>query len=153
VKKKCCNVSSMQSFRVPDVHVYEARSNYYAGEILEGVSGASLYLKTDPWGITIHCDEEGMLHSVEFENGRIWSFSTLSDRIKQMEWPLFVRDLPQHGCCARVRNIFSDSMNLTLTSENALLDDMLIWHYPPSPRGNAALSVRGVHTSMRLPVR
>jgi hypothetical protein len=134
----------MQSFHVPDVHVYEARSNYYAGEILKDVSGASLYLKTDPWGITIHCDEEGMLHSVEFENGRIWSFSTLNDRIREMEWPLFVRDLPQSGCSARVRNIFSDSMNLTLTSENALLDDVLIWHYPASPRGRCSLVCQGV---------
>ncbi len=133
----------MQSFRVADVHVYEARSNYHSGEILKDVSGASLYLRTDPWGITIHRDEEGMLHSVEFENGRIWSFSTLSDRIREMEWPLFVRDLPQSGCSARVRNIFSDSMHLTLVSENALLDDMLIWHYPASPRVKCSVVHQG----------
>jgi hypothetical protein len=134
----------MHSFHVADVHVYEARSNYYSGEILKDVSGASLYLKTDPWGITIHCDEEGLLHSVEFGNGRAWSFSRLNDRITNMEWPLFVRDFPHCRIRARVRNIFSDSMNLTLESENALLDDMLIWHYPPPPRGTCSNVRRGI---------
>ena len=126
----------MLHFYFPDVHVYEARNDYWSGEILKKISGPpSLYQKTNeeiPWGFVIHCNaENGEPYSVEFENGTTWSFCSLSERILKIEWPLLIKDYPDGNCKARVERIFSDSMYLTVSSDNALLNDMLIWHYPP----------------------
>ena len=125
----------MLHFYFPDVHVYEARNDYWSGEILKKISGPpSLYQKTNeesPWGFVIHCNaDNGEPHSVEFKNGTVWSFCSLSER----EWPLFIKDYSSSNgknCKARVERIFTDSMYLTVSSDNALLNDMLIWHYPP----------------------
>ena len=124
----------MQVFDFPDVHAYEARNNYWPGEILKGISGASLYQTrhTDrPWGFKIHCNSEGLLHSVEFENKTLWSFCGLNDRHRNIEWPLFVKDYPDKEFHVRVDRFYSDSMYLTVTSQNACLNDMLIWKVPP----------------------
>jgi hypothetical protein len=126
-----------------DVHAYEARNNYWAGQVLKKVSGASLYLadhKERPWSLTVHCDAEGNPHCVEFENGTRWSFCSLSERMRSTEWPLFIKDYyhrrpgSEAKCKARVERLFTDSMHLTIKSENALLNDLLIWHYPPDSR-------------------
>ena len=124
----------MQSYVFPDVHVYESRNSYWPGQILKTVSGADLYLTshtTRPWGFIIHCDAAGKPHSVEFENGRVWSFCYLSDRMLNIEWPLFVKDYEKGDWSARVERIFTDSMHLTIVSKEALLNDILVWRYPP----------------------
>ena len=123
-------------FYFPDVHVYEARNDYWSGEILKKVSGTpSLYQKTNkesPSGFVIHCNaKNGEPHSLEFENGTVWSFCSLSYRMLKLKWPLFIKDYPSGNCKARVERIFTDSMYLTMSSDNTLLNDMLIWHYPP----------------------
>ena len=121
-------------FALPDVHVYEARNNYWVGRILKSISGASLYLTTHtdhPWGLTIHTNAQGHPHSIEFPNKTLWSFCVLSDRMLNIEWPLFVKDFKKGEWNARVERIFSDSMHLTLSSDEALLNDILIWRYPP----------------------
>jgi hypothetical protein len=155
------------SLTIPCVHVYEARNNYWAGRIVQGItsssttatsatteppSPASLYLtrhEDRPWGLTIHCHAvTGLPHSVEFTegDGPLWSFCTLNERLRRIEWPLLVKDVVSCDndndddqqkekktttIYARVENIFSDSMNLTVGSENGLMNDMLIWHHPP----------------------
>ncbi len=125
-------------FTFADVHVYEARSNYWAGEVLKKVSGVSLYQTTHtecPWGLTIHCHLDDITpHSVEFKNGTVWSFCSLSDHMRNIEWPMFVKDYPHGGYRARVERLFTDSMYLTITSDNALLNDLLIWNRPPRAR-------------------
>jgi hypothetical protein len=130
-----------------DVHVYEARNNFWSGEIIKGVSGVSLYQQTHterPWGLKIHCDEKGLLHSVEFENKVIWSFCGLDDRMLNIEWPLFVKDYPQSECRVRVDRFYSDSMYMTITSENACLNDILIWKVPPRGGKNGVSSPRSL---------
>ena len=125
----------MQCIALPDVHAYEARNSYWPGQILKTVSGASLYGTTHithPWGITIYCNAKGNPHSVEFENGTLWSFCAMSDRLLNTEWPMFAKDYAAGGGWrAYVERMFTDSMHLTLTSENACFNDVLIWHYPP----------------------
>jgi hypothetical protein len=124
----------IQSFNIPDVDVYGARNDYWSGQILRTVSGASLYQtnRTDrPWGIRIHCNAQGHPHSVEFENGTLWSFCALNDRILKTEWPILVKDLSTGIFRARAGRFFTDSMHLSIVSGNALLNDILIWKYPP----------------------
>ena len=124
----------MREFTFPDVNVYHARNSYWPSQILKTVSGASLYQTTHtdrPWGISIHCNAKGEPHSVEFENGTLWSFCALNDRLLNVEWPIFVKDASSGNCRARAEGFFSDSMHLTIASDNALLNDILIWKYPP----------------------
>ena len=143
---------SLRELHLPNVRVYEARSRYWAGEILKGVSGGeSLYLSDRPWGLIIHCHPDGKPYSVTFENGTVWSFCAMNDRLLNIEWPLFVKDYfgeaesppsgdddywryddcgPKREISARVGAIYSDSMRLDLNSENACVNDMLIWRYP-----------------------
>jgi hypothetical protein len=126
----------MQAVILSDVHVYEARSNYWAGKILKDISGADLYntsFTERPWSITIHCKSNGNLHSVEFENGAVWSFAAMKDYHVMHQWPLFLSDFPSGTYRARVSRIFSDSFSLDISSENAVLNDLLVWRY--SPRG------------------
>ncbi len=123
------------TFVFPDVHAYEARNNYWVGRILEKVSGASLYQTTHvdrPWGFSINCDDLGRPHTVQFENGTIWSFCAPKVRHIKYEWPMFVKDFQSEKgrITARVTRIFSDSMHLTLASENACMDEMMIWYHP-----------------------
>ncbi len=133
----------------PCVHVYEARNSYWPGKILKGISGgASLYQtrhEDRPWGFKIHTNEETEApHAVEFENGVLWGFCCMSERLRTVEWPRFLADYFERGdrmrCSARVENLFSDSMHLTLVSEpidreqhwescGALLPGLLIWHH------------------------
>lgn len=122
-------------FVFENVDAYEARNNYWSGEILKKISGASLYMTTHaerPWGVFIHCDDNNQPHSVEFENGVVWSFCFLSERLRDIEWPMFIQDYPKGNCKLRIERIFSDSMHLTMVSENALLNDLLIWHHYPA---------------------
>ena len=121
-------------FDLPNVHVYEARNRYWPGQVLKSISGSSLYMTTQadhPWGFTIHTNALGQPHSVEFSNKTLWSFCVLNHRILNIEWPLFVKDFEKGNWKARVERIFSDSFHLTISSENALLNDILVWHYPP----------------------
>ena len=124
----------MRVFSFTDVNVYQARNEYWSGQILKKVSGASLYqtVQTErPWGISIHCNAHGDPHSVEFENGTLWSFCAMSDRLLKAEWPIFVKDFSRGNSRVHADRLFTDSMNLTLVSDNALLKDLLIWKYPP----------------------
>ncbi len=117
-----------------DVGVYEARSKYWSGEILKGISGGeSLYLSEKQWGFTIRCYADGKPHSVTFGNGTVWSFCGMNKRLLNNEWPLFVKDFfgaDGHKIYARVEGIYSDSMRLHIGSQNARLNDMLIWRHP-----------------------
>ncbi len=124
----------MQTLRLSCVNVYEARSRYWVGEILKGISGGeSLYLSEKPFGFTILCHADGKPYSVTFENGTVWSFCGMNKHLLNTEWPLFVKDFfgEDGGITARVEGIYSDSMRLHIRSENARLYDMLIWRYPP----------------------
>ena len=141
-------MASLRELPFKDVSVYEARSKYWAGEILKGITGGeSLYLSKKPWGFTIRCYADGKPHSVTFENGTVWSFCGMNDRLLNIEWPLFVKDYfgeatppppddwrydwaPKREIYARVEGIYSDSMRLDIGSQNACLNDMLIWRYP-----------------------
>ncbi len=144
-------MQSLRAIHLPKVNVYEARSNYWAGEILKGVSGGeSLYLSDRPWGFTIHCHADSKPYSVTFDNGTVWSFCSMNDRLLKIEWPLFVKDYfgeadppsshdywkydwsPKREITARVEAIYSDSMRLDLSSQNACINNMLIWRYPAS---------------------
>lgn len=125
---------------LPDVHAYEARNNYWAGEILKGISGVSLYQTTHtdlPWGVRINCDERGIPNTVQFENGVKWSFCAPKVYHFKIEWPLFVKDLEsgEGKISARIERIFSDSMHLSLMSDNACMSEMLIWYHPPRTLG------------------
>jgi hypothetical protein len=134
----------MRVFTFPDVDVYHARNEYWPGQILKKVSGASVYQKTHterPWGIRIHCNAKGEPHSVEFENGTLWSFCALNHRMLKVEWPMFVKDVSSGNCRARAECFFTDSMQLTIKSNNALLDDILIWKYPPRGGKNGLFDV------------
>ena len=130
----------------PDVDVYEARSDYWSGQILAGIGGGeSLYLKDRadrPWGLEIGCDDQGEPHSVRFANGAVWSFFEIKERLLKTEWPLFLEDYRAFVSCAvgapgrgkmivRVERLFSDSFHVDLVSDNACLHDLLVWHYPP----------------------
>jgi hypothetical protein len=124
----------MQSYNFPNINVYEARNKHWSGQILKSISGGeSLYLKDNPWGFTIHCNSENQPHSVEFENGILWSFCSLGARILNIEWPQFARDFRKDDtrCHARIERIFSDSFHLTLKSDESLVNDILVWKYPP----------------------
>ncbi len=125
----------MQSYNFPNINVYEARNKYWSGQILKSISGGeSLYLKNHSdklWGFTIHCNAHGQPHSIEFPNKTLWSFCVLSDRMLNIEWPLFVKDFEKGNWKARIERIYSDSFHLTISSENALLNDILVWRYPP----------------------
>ena len=141
----------LREIHLPNVNAYEARSKYWVGEILKDVSGGeSLYLSDRQWGLIIHCHPDGKPHSVTFENGTVWSFCGINDRLLNIEWPLFVKDYfgeaeppshdtdywkydwgPKREISARIKAIYSDSMRLDLNSENACVNNMLIWRYPP----------------------
>ena len=132
----------MLSFR--NVSAYEARNNYWAGRILQAISGDSLYLKEpgeQPWGFDIECDASDGPHSVHFGNGKVWSFCAMSDRMREVEWPQFLQDYRawassgQGKMTVRIERIFSDSFHMDLVSDNACLLDVLIWHYLPAPVG------------------
>jgi hypothetical protein len=123
---------TLQELVLPNVHVYEARSKYWAGETLKNISGGeSLYLKSDPWGFTLRCLQDGQPHSVVFTNGTVWGFCGCKEGNGM--WPLFVKDFLQDKSTVRasVTSIFSDSMSLHLSSKNACLNDLLIWHHAP----------------------
>ena len=142
--------NDLREIHLPNVNIYDARSRYWAGEILKGVSGGeSLYLSDRPWGLIIHCHPDGKPYSVTFENGTVWSFCSMNDRLLNIEWPLFVKDYfgeteprtydhdywkydwgPKCEISARVEAIRSDSMRLDLNSENACINDVLIWRHP-----------------------
>jgi hypothetical protein len=126
----------MQTIFIRDVHAYEARNSYWSGEILKGISGASLYQTNHidlPWGFSINCDDQGRPHTVQFANGIMWSFCV--PRVYQItiEWPLFVKDFlsGEGNNTARIERIYSDSMHLSLMSDNSCLRNMLIWYHPP----------------------
>jgi hypothetical protein len=124
----------MRTLVFPDVHVYEARNSYWPARILEGIAGENLYQtrhETRPWGFKIHCDDKDKPYTVEFDNGKKFSFCGLRDNQVNVEWPLFLGDYPNGNISARVEKFRSDSMNLTLSSDNSVLLDLLIWHYPP----------------------
>jgi hypothetical protein len=121
-----------------DVDVYEARSSYWPGRILDGISGGgSLYL-TDradrPWSLTIECGPDAPL-AVCFANGKRWSFCGINQRLRDYEWPLFLKDYAADKTKPRVRveRIFSDSFSMDLVSENAVLHDLLVWHHHHTP--------------------
>ncbi len=116
-----------------NVRVYDARTNYWTGEILKKITGESLYLdENTPWGFTIHCNADDKPVSVEFANGTLWSFCGMKNHHLEVEWPLFLKDLSNGDVrSVRVERIYSDSMYLNIFSENACLDDVLIWNYPP----------------------
>jgi hypothetical protein len=112
--------------RLPDVSVYEARNNYWVGEIIKNISGGdSLYLDYQKkWGFMIET-KDNKPHSVHFDNGKVWSFCGQKNN---SEWSRLLEDWhsgnPVH---ARVHRIFTDSMHLSLSSKNAILTDLLIW--------------------------
>lgn len=123
---------------LPDIHVYEARSNYWVGQILKQISGGeSLYLTTHeerPWGFTIHFDaKEGVPKFVQFNNAKKWTFCSLNERQRRVEWPLVLKDVQERGETprARVDCIYSDSMSFSIVTHNACMNDLLIWHYEP----------------------
>ena len=120
----------MRTMHIDNIHVYEARGNFWSGEILKKISGGeSLYKdESTPWGFRIHCNAEDKPHSIEFDNGTLWS---ICDSKYNTELNQFAADFPDRFSWARVECIFSDSMNLSLYSENASLNDLLIWRYPP----------------------
>ena len=132
---------SRLSFR--NVSVYEARDNFWKGEILKYISGDSLYMK-DPakheWGFEIECDETDGPHSVHFSNSNVWGFCAMSDFMRNIMWPRFLQDYRtwaasgQGKITARVSRIFSDSFHIELVSMNAYMHDILVWHYPPKQR-------------------
>ncbi len=131
---------SLSVVHFPDVHVYDARSRYWVGQILKGISGGeSLYLTTkeeQPWGITIHFrkkDDVEEPHYVEFANGKRWTFCGLKDYQLQVEWPLLIKDVKEGGGKPRasVKCVYSDSLHLSIISENAILSDMLLWRVEP----------------------
>ena len=121
----------MRTLHLDNIHVYEARSNYWVGQILQDISGGeSLYTdESTQWGFRIHCNAEHKPHSVEFNNGTLWSFC--ASKHSDAELKQFAADFPDGFTWARVERIYSDSMHLGLYSENASLNDLLIWHYPP----------------------
>ena len=127
-----------------DVDVYEARTEFWSGRILDGIAGGgSLYLKdraTDPWGFSIECDPDTQApHAVHFEKGTIWSFCYIKPALLEREWPLFLADhAAGKKLRVRVENIFSDGFNLDLVSENACMLKLLVWHYPPKRPGNGS---------------
>jgi hypothetical protein len=117
-----------------NVHIYEPRSNFWSGEILKKISGESLYLTSHdetPWGFNLHCDENDKPHSVQFANNTLWSFCGLTRRFLETEWPLFLKDYPNSNVRVRVERIYTDSMYLSFVSENACIQDALIWRSPP----------------------
>jgi hypothetical protein len=122
-----------------DVSVYEARSDYWSGQILRKISGGeSLYLKDRPWGFEISCDWAGGPRAVHFGNGVVWSFCRLRKDELEIEWPLFLEDYRawvaagKGKIVARVTNIFSDSFHLDLMSNRVCMHGLLVWHYPPA---------------------
>ena len=123
-----------------DVSVYEARSGYWAGRVLQAIGGGdSLYLQTPaerPWGFTISCDSDAGPLGVHFDNGTVWSFCGLGERELKVEWPLFLEDYRawastgQGKMAVRVERIFSDSFHLDLVSDRACMHGLLVWQYP-----------------------
>ena len=130
-------MSIPQMLHFDDVDVYEARNNYWVGRALDGISGGgSLYLKdrvADPWGFSIECAPDGSPRAVHFRNGTIWSFCCIKARYLEHEWPRFVEDYRTGEVKMRVRveRIYSDGFYIDLVSENAILHDVLVWHYFP----------------------
>ena len=143
-----------------DVDVYDARSSYWTGRILAGIAGGeSLYMAERaerPWGFDLVCDaaDGGRPLCVRFANGTAWSFCAIPQRLREVQWPLFLADATNqpHGgdgggdgdgdgdggggkkpIRVRVERIFSDSFHMDLVSENAVLPDLLVWRVPPKP--------------------
>jgi hypothetical protein len=116
----------MRKIRLSDVHVYEARSNFWVGEIIKKISGGeSLYLDySTPWGFTLRYTEDLKPHSIEFDNGKVWTFCCPGDK----GWPELLRSAA--SLKARAYRIYTDSMHLSLSSDKACLGDLLIWHHP-----------------------
>ena len=117
----------MRRIRLSDVHVYEARSNFWVGQNLKNISGGeSLYLDyAKPWGFTLRYTEEDLKpHSIEFDNGKVWTFCCPGND----GWPELLRSAS--SLKASVSRIYSDSMHLCLSSDGACLRDLLIWHHP-----------------------
>ena len=143
-----------------DVHVYEARNNYWAGRILDGISGGgSLYLKDQPWGFDIECLPDGTPHLVRFQNNSVFSFCGLRASQLQHEWPLFLEDYAAFKATGkgkmivRAERIFSDSLHMDLVSDRACVHDVLIWHYPPAYKNAApdpAQREDGIHCAEDL---
>jgi hypothetical protein len=120
-----------KTLHLHNVRVYDARNDFWTGQTLTRISGESLYQdEATPWGFKIHLDADDTPVSVEFANGTLWSFCGMKNRCLEMEWPLFLKD-NDVSRSVRVGNIYSDSMHLHMVSENACLNDILIWHYPP----------------------
>jgi len=129
-------VRAGDEIRFKDVGVYEARSNFWAGETLKKISGGeSLYLKTSEeimWGFTIHCNpkDDHKPHTVSFENGNVWGVASMNDYKSNIEWPLFLKEIgSSKKLIARVHRIFSDSISLDIFTDSACLCDILIWHH------------------------
>ena len=124
----------MIPIHLPDVNVYEARNSYWSSQILKGITGEDLYQsrhETVPWGFTIICDEHDKPHTIEFANKTHWSFCAPKDYQINSEWPRFLNDLQNGNPHAHVKNIYSDSMHLSLMSDNSCLYEMLIWKHSP----------------------
>ena len=124
------------------VSVFEARDNFWSGRILEGISGDFLYLKKPSeheWGFDITCDNMDEPHSVRFRNGTVWSFSAISDSMRNIKWPLFLRDYRelastgQGNISVNVHRIFSDSLHIDFRSKNVYICDVHVWHHSPAP--------------------
>lgn len=128
----------MFSIPIPNVHVYEARSNYWSGEILKGVTGDDLYLTTErerSCNFKLHCDDNNDRYTVEFANGVQWDFSTYSNTLLRNELPRALKSTQPVKIRARACRIYSDSMFLTLMCDNTCcLRDLLLWKHPYSPR-------------------
>ena len=146
-----------------DADVYEARNNYWAGRILDGISGGgSLYLKDraeQPWGFDIECLPDGTPHLVRFQNNSVFSFCGLRASQLQHEWPLFLEDYAAFKATGRgkmivrAERIFSDSLHMDLVSDRACVHDVLIWHYPPAYKNAApdpAQREDGIHCAEDL---
>lgn len=121
--------------RIEDVCVYDARENFYAGRTLENISGTpSLYLanrEQTQFSFAL-CGNNKDESWIEFDNGKVWGFCNLTKPKNDM-LRRFATDYVQNKqtSWARIDDIFSDSMTLSLKSENAFLTDLLVWHYAP----------------------
>lgn len=128
----------MLTICIPNVDAYEARTNYWSGEILKGVAGNDLYLNNEkeaPFGFKIHCDESNKPYSIEFANGTLWSFCAPDNARLNQQWPLFLKSMQEEKAKARVSRIYSDGMYVNLVIDKYIMSDLLIWKYPPSARG------------------
>ena len=128
--------------RVDDVDVYSARNDYWSGQILKHISGASLYLQDRaqrPWGFTVVCAPDGALNAVRFDNGTVWGFCCMREGDRLHAWPQFIKDLAARNrtgvgkLWVRAERLYTDGMHVSFSSDNAYVPDILVWHYPPKP--------------------